>query len=183
MAQTGTNPLSTKSAAARLLGISRRTVQRNCDLYERTLLKTRPKLPPICDKRGKVWVGTLTEFIKARKRTDARGFPLGRKRFSPQTRFETLKGPDGKYFWARVPRRQSKAFGRSFEKRLEIIKHEIDAMTDYEQSILLAQNHRMLVETCRPEAREIAKNYAELRACMASGQRPPVISVPPRPRA
>jgi hypothetical protein len=182
MAQMSSNPLVTKSAAARLLGISRRTIQRNCDLYERTLLR-RLKFPPICDKRGKVWVGALTEFIKARKRDDARGFPLGRKRFSSQTRSETLKGPDGKYLWVRLPRRQSKAFGRSFEKRLEIIKREIDAMTDYEQSILLARSHRMLVEMCRPEAREIAKNYAELRACMASGQRPPVISWPPRPRA
>lgn len=181
MTHAEANSLSTKSAAARLLSISRRTVQRNCDLYEATRLRL-PKLPPICDQRGKVYVGTLSEFIRVRKQRDGRGFPLGQKRFGSQTRFEILKGPDGKHSWTRLPRRQSKTFGRTFEKRLEIIRREIDAMTDYEQSVLIAQSHRMFLEMFRPAAREIENNRVKLRECLASGQRLTVIHVPPRPR-
>jgi hypothetical protein len=150
-------------------------VQRRCEEYDQLLLR-HPDLPRLCDEKGKVNVSILFEFIAHQKGYERRGFPLGQKRTHAQTRLEILKGADGKYFWARLPRR-SKTFGRSFEKRLALIKGEIDAMTDHEQSVLLRHGPKVFLEMLRPEAREIASNYEKLR----SG-RPNVITVPPRPR-
>jgi hypothetical protein len=173
---------ATKASAAKLLRISRRTVQRRCDEYDQLLIRN-PKLPCLCDEKGKVNVNVVFEFIEHRKRCERRGFPLGQKRMHAQARLESIRRVDGKYFWARLPRRESKTFGRSFEKRLELIKREIDAMTDYEQSILLRQGPRVFLEMLRPEAQEIAANYAKLRTAIEAGKRPEIIMLPPRPRS
>jgi hypothetical protein len=169
--------IATKASAAKRLGISRRTVQRRCNEYDQLLLSY-PNLPPLYDGKGKVSLTVLYEFIAHQKGSERRGFPLGRKRTHAQTRLATIKGADGKYFWARLPRRESKTLGRSFEKRLALIKREIEAMTDYEQSVLLRHAPKFFLEMLRPEAREIAANYEKLRA-----GRPEVITIPPRPRS
>jgi hypothetical protein len=53
---------------------------------------------------------------------------------------------------------------------MQLIKREIDAMTDYDQSILVTQGPKMLLDMLRPEAHEIAANYAKLRATVAAGK-------------
>lgn len=174
------NP-ATKSSAARFLHISRRTVQRYCDLHKRMSLRS-PELPPLVDEKGMVDVAFLALFIEARKRANGRGFPLHRKRFHAQTRFEMVAGPDGRAGWTRLPRRKARTFGRSFEDRLELIKREIETMTDHEQSILIGKSPEVFLEMFRPEARLIAENYKKLRASWERGDAPTVTSIPPRPR-
>ena len=53
---------ATKASTAKLLGISRRSVQRYCELYQRTLLQL-PELPAITDTSGNVHLPLLSEFI------------------------------------------------------------------------------------------------------------------------
>jgi hypothetical protein len=173
---------TTKVSAAKLLHISRRSVQRYCHLYQRTLLQL-PELPAIIDANGKVHLALLCEFIKLRKHHDGRGFPLGKKRLHVQTRFEILQDANGRRYWARFPRRRSKTFGRSFEKRLEFIKAEIDAMTDYQQSALIKKSPEVFLQMFRPEAHRIAENYKKLMARWERGEKPPVTVIPPRPRS
>jgi hypothetical protein len=173
---------ATKASAAKLLRISRRSVQRYCDHYQRTLLRL-PELPAIINPNGKVHLVLLSEFIKLCKLHDGRGFPLGRKRLPVQTRFEILRDANGRRYWARFPRRRSRIFGRSFEKRLELIKAEIDAMTDYQQSALIRKSPEVFLQMFRPEAQRIAENYKKLIACWERGEKPPVTVIPPRPRS
>src|SRR5438876_4011568 len=173
--------MATKASAAGLLRMSRPTLYRYLARYTKAREKT-PTLPEVIDSSGKVNLDVLFEFVSWRKARDKRGFPLGQKRLQAQTRFEVLKDADGKRFWALLPRRQSQTFGRSFEKRMELIKREIDAMTDYDQSILVTQGPKMLLDMLRPEPHEIASNYDKLRATLAAGKRPKVITLPPRPR-
>ena len=173
---------ATKASTAKLLGISRRSVQRYCDLYQRTLLQL-PELPAITDTSGNVHLALLSEFIKLRKRHDGRGFPLGKRRLHAQTRFEILQDANGRRYWARFPRRRSRTFGRTFEKRLELIKAEIDAMTDYQQSALIKKSPEVFLQMFRPEAQRIAENYKKLMACWERGDKPPVTVIPPRPRS
>ena len=173
---------ATKASTAKLLRISRRSVQRYCDLYQRTLLRL-PELPAITDANGKVHLAILSAFINLRKQHDRRGFPLGKKRLPVQMRFEILEDPKGRRYWARFPRQRSKTFGRTFEKRLELIKAEIDAMTDYQQSALIKKSPEVFLEMFRPEAQRIAENYKKLMACWERGEKPPVTVIPPRPRS
>lgn len=173
---------ATKASAAKLLRVSRRSVQRYCDLYQRTLLRL-PELPAIEDPNGKVHLALLSEFIKLCKQHDGRGFPLGRKRPQVQTRLEILQDANDRRYWARFPRRRSRTFGRSFEKRLELIKAEIDAMTDYQQSALIKKSPEVFIQMFRPEAQRIAENYKKLMACWERGEKPPVTVIPPRPRS
>lgn len=161
--------------------MSRPTLYRYLARYTKARKKI-PTLPEVIDSSGKVNLDVLFEFVSWRKARDKRGFPLGQKRLQAQTRFELLKDADGKRFWARLPRRRSQTFGRSFEKRMELIKREIDAMTDYDQSILVTQGQKIFLDMLRPEAHEIAANYAKLRATVVAGKRPEIITLPPRPR-
>jgi hypothetical protein len=128
-------------------------------------------------------MNVLVEFMHKRKQAERRGFPPGQKRYGPQTRLELLTGEDGKSFWARLPRRQSKTFGRTFDARIELIKREIDAMTDYEQSVLIRQSPDVFLKMFRPDARVIVENYAKLRDAWERGERPAVLFIPPRPRS
>src|SRR5262249_35418717 len=110
-----------KSLAARMLDIGRRTVQRYCRKY------------PELTQNGKVDWEALKDSIMAAKFWDGRGWPLHKKR--PQRRL-ALRGGDKK----------GKAIShRSMERRLAIIAREvaiiareIDAMTDEEQAQFLA---------------------------------------------
>jgi hypothetical protein len=139
--------------------------------------------PGITDANGNVHLALLSEFIKLRKRHDGRGFPLGKKRLHVQTGFEILQDANGRRYWARFPRRRSRTFGRSFDKRLELIKAEIDAMTDYQQSALIKKSPEVFLQMFRPEAQRIAENYRKLMARWERGEKPPVTVIPRRPRS
>jgi len=65
---------------------------------------------------------------------------------------------------------------------MELIKREIDAMTDYEQSILVGQSPKIFLDILRPQAHEIHPNYTKLRAAFAAGKKAEVTILPPRPR-
>jgi len=131
---------ATKSGAARLMRISRRTVQRYC-AYELIY-----KLdPPLTDGRGNVCLSVLKGLIMHLKEKDGRGFPLGAKRYARQP---TLLKP-------------AKTFGRSYRQRLELIQKEIDAMSDGEQvSLLLRWSRQVFSKSFRPVAYERAKAMA-----------------------
>jgi hypothetical protein len=100
-------PPMTISAAARDLGIDRRTVQRYCRREPGIMLGK------------KVDVESLRAVIAYCKAADGRGFPLRRGR------------------WPRLPlkapRKEKPVIRRTLIQRLEIIRREIDAMTDAEQ--------------------------------------------------
>jgi hypothetical protein len=104
--------LSTLSAAARSLGIDRRTVQR----YVR-------RFPGIMEGK-KVEVIHLQSLIDLFKASEGRGFPLGRIRGKRLP----LTG---------LPKKPPAVIRRTFSQRLEIIAREINHMTDEEQQALL----------------------------------------------
>lgn len=104
--------LWTLSAAARQLGIDRRTVQR----YVR-------RFPEIMDG-NKVELCNLKNLIALCKAREGRGFPLGKVR----GRRLPLKG---------VPKKPPSIIRRTFVQRLEIIEREIKHMNDEEQQALL----------------------------------------------
>ena len=103
--------LTTKSHAAQILGIGRKTVQR----YARQC--------PDAVSGGKVDTDLLIALFALRKMREPRGCPLGHKRANLP-----LRG-HGKKPSARVC--------RTLFQRLETIKREIDAMTDDDQLTLL----------------------------------------------
>jgi hypothetical protein len=104
----------TKSAAARILSISRRTVQRYCQLYAQFG-------KPITDSRGRLKAEELRDRIVSIKSVERRGFPLGAKR---QPSLLAVK-------------RNKKTVGRSYTERLDMVKQEIDSTTDGQQVTLL----------------------------------------------
>ena len=104
--------ICTLSAAARQLGIDRRTVQR----YVR-------RFPEIMDG-NKVELYSLKNRIALYKAGEGRGFPLGKVR----GRRLPLKG---------VPKKPPAIIRRTFVQRLEIIEREIKHMNDEEQQTLL----------------------------------------------
>jgi hypothetical protein len=121
----------TKAAAARCLGYSRRTVQRYCN---------GPWADPSLVKDGKVNVQRLKSLVDFRLSTiERRGFPLGRER--PQRRLEL----------GRVPKKK-KGFNRSLYQRIEIIRREIDAMTDGQQVQLVLSGPDTFLKMIRPQA-------------------------------
>jgi hypothetical protein len=73
---------------------------------------------------GKVDVEGLKLVVKIFKRRDSRGFPLGRKR--PERKLPLD-----------VPRELKPIIRRTLVQRLEIMRREIDAMTDDEQVQML----------------------------------------------
>jgi len=103
---------ATKSAAARMLGIDRRTVQRYTRKYPEILVGQ------------KVDVRCLTLIIEESKAADGRGFPLRRAR-GRRLKLENLE------------KRSPAVIRRTFKQRLAIIGREIDAMTDEEQQTFL----------------------------------------------
>jgi hypothetical protein len=123
-------PRVPKTVAARMLGISLRTVQRYCDLFARYG-------EPLTDEKGKVNPEGLWHRIQTEKTGERRGYPLGEKR-QPSLLI--------------VKRRERKTFGRSFAQRVEFIKNEIDSMSDEQQATLL----RNLPSLFRPIAQQQA---------------------------
>jgi hypothetical protein len=120
----------TKATAARCLGYSRRTVQRYCN---------GPWADPSLVKDGKVNVQRLKSVIDFRLSIERRGFPIGRKR--PQRRLGL----------GRVPKKK-KGFNRSLYQRIEIIRREIDAMTDGQQVQLVLSGPDTFLKMIRPQA-------------------------------
>jgi hypothetical protein len=114
-----------KSAVAREERISRRTVQRWCRLWE-----TLPgrKDYPVTDAKGRVYLDGFRKFRTAIKQLERRGFPSGGRR-------------GWSYRWERLIRslRDRKAFGRTLEDRIKLIRAEIDAMSDREQMATLGE--------------------------------------------
>jgi len=103
------------AAAARYLGIHRRTVERYVQRH------------PEMMKGKKVDIGTLEQVIKLRQAWEGRGFPLGKSR----ERRLPLTG---------VPKKPRGISGRTFQQHLESIAKAISAMTDEEQQTLLRMN-------------------------------------------
>ena len=101
-----------RSAAARSLGCSRRTVQRYC------------KREPGLVQDGKVDVEALKHVIRIFKFRDSRGFPLGHKRPERELPLD-------------LPKQVKPIIRRTLVQRLEIMRREIDAMTDDEQVQML----------------------------------------------
>jgi hypothetical protein len=116
-------PWISKSSVAREEHLSRRTVQRWCRLWE-----TLPgrKDYQVTDAKGRVNLAAFRRFRDEIKRLERRGFPSGGQR-------------GWSFKWERLMRalRDRKAFGRTLEDRITIIKSEIDAMTDLEQTSLI----------------------------------------------
>lgn len=107
MAAGGTKYVS-RSLAAHKLGCSRRTVQRYC--YRE----------PGLIRNGKVDLEGLIRTIAVSKFRDSRGFPLGGKRSQRKLALD-------------VPKKPKPEIRRTLIQRLEIMRREIDAMTDDEQ--------------------------------------------------
>ena len=123
---------STISGAARLLGISRRTVQRYC--------QSNPEI-----KEGqRVNVELLRVAITFRQSSDARGFPLGGKRPAKSFAFD-------------LPAKPKPIVRRTLAQRLEIIAREIDAMTDAEQRQILSQSS-LVNQMFRPQNFPLLRN-------------------------
>ena len=101
----------TISAAARHEGIDRRTVQRYC------------RREPGIMVGKKIDLDALRAVIGCCKAADARGFPLRRGRPA-----QWLFKP---------PRKEKPVIRRRLSQRFEIMKREIDAMTDDEQVRML----------------------------------------------
>jgi len=116
----------TISAAARHEDVDRRTVQRYCR-----------REPGIMVGR-KVDLDALRAVIAYCKAADARGFPLRRGRAA-----QWLFKP---------PRKEKPIIRRPLIQRFEIIKREIDAMTDDEQVRMLEMGVEALWECFRPSS-------------------------------
>ena len=125
-----------KSAVAREERLSRRTVQRWCHLWE-----TLPgrKDYHVIDQKGRVCLYGFRRFRAGIKQLERRGFPSG-----------GLRTPTHK--WRRLMRalRDQKAFGRTLADRINLIRAEIDAMSDREQMATLVE----LPVFFRPAARQ-----------------------------
>lgn len=107
-------PVVTISAAARLRGIDRGTVKRYAKNY-----------PDVRTANGMIDLESLDLAILLRQQSDARGFPLGRKRPIAQK-------------WLITPKRNRKGqFPKSLDQRLEIIREQIEQMTDEEQVLVI----------------------------------------------
>jgi hypothetical protein len=107
-----------KSAVARAEDISRRTVQRTCQLWEQLPGK---KEYQVTDENGRVNLEGFRLWSSSIKKLERRGFPRGKKR---QPSVLSV-------------RPQRKTFGRSYVQRVAVILAEIDAMTDGQQVALL----------------------------------------------
>ncbi len=125
---------ATKSAAARMLGIDRRTVQR----YAR-------KFPEVLVGQ-KVDVDYLGLVIQISKESEGRGFPLRKARGRRLPLSNLAKKPPA-------------VIRRTFEQRMVIIHREIDAMTDDEQQVLLPF---LILSLCRPQ--NVGKAFAKAKA-------------------
>ena len=101
-----------RSLAARKLACSRRTVQRYC------------RREPGLIRNGKVDLDGLIRTIAIFKFRDSRGFPLGGKRSEQKLALD-------------VPKKPKPIIRRPLIQRFEIIRREIDAMTDDEQVRML----------------------------------------------
>ena len=113
----------TISAAARHEHIDRRTVQRYC------------RREPGIMVGKKVDLESLRVVIAHCKAADGRGFPLGRGR------------------WLRLdlkpPKKEKPIIRRTLAQRLEIIRREIDAMTDAEQVQMLEMGREAIWDCFR----------------------------------
>src|SRR5262245_5280080 len=128
--------LLTKAAAARELGISRRTIQRYCaTAWSSGILQG-----------GKVDLNALKAAIAFRLKCEKRGFPLGKKRLQRSLRLTPLE-------------RKRIGFARSMEQRLAIIRREFDAMTDGQQMQILLLG--IMTEMFRPQALANAQQLLE----------------------
>jgi len=116
-----------RSLAARKLGCSRRTVQRYC------------QREPGIIRNGKVDLDTLKVAIAVFKFRNSRGFPLGGKRSEQKL---TLN----------LPKKPKPIIRRTLIQRLEIMKREIDAMTDDEQVQMLEMGVAALWDCFRPSS-------------------------------
>src|SRR5260370_30557169 len=115
------------SLAARQLGCRRRNVQRYC------------QREPGIIRNGKVNLDALIRAIAVFKFRDSRGFPLGAKRSDQKL---TLN----------LPKKSKPIIRRTLIQRLEIMKREIDAMTDDEQVQMLEMGVAALWECFRPSS-------------------------------
>jgi len=139
-----------KSLAARMLGIGRRTVQRYCKMEE-----------PGLTQNGKVDWEALESLISAVKFLEGRrGWPLRKKR--PQRRLP-LRGGDKK--GRAISHRTMEQRLGIIARELAIIAREIDAMTDEEQAQFFALCGGGATIPIRPAAFELHfRGYDEI-AC------------------
>jgi hypothetical protein len=134
-----------RSHAARKLGCSLRTVHRYC------------QREPGIIRNGKVDLDALKRAIAVFKFRDSRGFPLGHKRSDQKLPLDALEKP-------------KPVIRRTLIQRLEIIRREIDAMTDAEQVQMLEMGVEALWNCFRRSSFErfIAK-YTKGQADKAPG--------------
>ena len=125
-----------KSAVARSEGISRRTVQRTCRLWEELPGRKDYK---VTVEKGRVYLDGFRRFRAGIKHLERRGFPSGGVR-TPTHRWQHLMRA----------LRDRKAFGRTLEDRIKLIRAEIDGMSDREQMATLIE----LPVFFRPAARQ-----------------------------
>jgi hypothetical protein len=133
----------TISAAARHEHIDRSTVQRYC------------RREPGIMVGKKVDLESLKAVIAHVKAGEGRGFPLGRSRLS-----QWLFKP---------PRKEKTIVHRRLSKRFEIMKHEIEAMTDEEQVQMLEMGMAALWRCFR------RSSFEKVKAKHPEAERPPIV--------
>ena len=132
-----------KSAVARIERINRRTVQRTCRTWE-SLPGTRDYL--VTDSKGRVNLEGFRRFRSFTKQIERRGFPVGKKR--------AATGP-----WRELMKRlkDQKSFGKTYEEKINLIRSEIESMTDTEQGVFLWDAGTF----CRQAARDYVVAFAK----------------------
>jgi hypothetical protein len=131
-----------KKAAARLLGCSRRTVQRYCKKW------------PSLVKDGRVDVDALGSVLQTARALDGRGWKLGRRRQQHQLALGVTK-------------KEKPFIRRTLSQRLEIIAREVGAMSDEEQALILAPDK--LLSFFRPTAINLYYRAHDIISCANCG--------------